>query len=249
MANFPVARFAQDPALIQDISPRDTMYVQDVDHYLKVGASALRCIQSTMFIANRSSFDRILDFPCGHGRVTRHLKAAFPTAKITVADLDRDAVDFCAKTFGATPVYSSNDTRQIAIEGNFDLIWCGSLLTHFDAERCLEFLAFFKQLLSPRGIVIFTMHGRLSANWLRTGTCIYSLEPDKVHGLVKSYDATGFGYLDYPNTSGYGISLAAPVWTIAHLQRMDDMNLLAYTEMGWDCHQDVISCMRTVQKQ
>jgi SAM-dependent methyltransferase len=248
MANFPVARPAQDSALIQEISSNDTMYVQDVDHYFRVGASALRCIQAAMFTANRSNFDKILDFPCGHGRVTRHLKAAFPQAQITVADLERDAVDFCAKTFAAVPVYSSNDTRQIDIQGGFDLIWCGSLLTHFDAAQCLEFLTFFRKLLAPRGILVFTMHGRLSANWLRTGTCLYSLEAAKIPGLVKSYDATGFGYLDYPNAKGYGISLAAPAWTISHLQTMSDMNLLAYTEMGWDSHQDVIACMRNTDK-
>ncbi len=201
-----------------------------------------------MFLGNRDRFDRILDFPCGHGRVLRYLRAMFPDAQLTGADLDRDAVDFCAKTFQAVPVYSSNDTQQISIEGKFDLIWCGSLLTHFDSSRCLEFLNFFTQLLSSGGILVFTMHGRLSSHWLRSGQYIYGLEPEKVPGLLQSYDSTGFGYLDYPNVHGYGISLASPAWTFSQLAQLDDITLVSYTEMGWDSHQDVIACMRSSER-
>ena len=39
---------------------------------------------------------RLLDLPCGHGRVMRYLRAAFPRAEITGCDLLRDGVDHCA---------------------------------------------------------------------------------------------------------------------------------------------------------
>lgn len=237
----------QSLPLIQDISPKDTMYTGDKDHYFRVGASALRCIRSAMFTSNRDRFDRILDFPCGHGRVARHLRSAFPDAQLVVADLDRDAVDFCAETFGAMPVYSSNNTQEISVEGSFDLIWCGSLLTHFDAERCLEFLNFFRRLLLPNGILIFTMHGRLSSFWLKEGQYIYGLEQEKVPNILESYDSEGFGYLDYPGSQGYGISVALPSWTLSQLEKMDDITLVSYTEMGWDNHQDVVACMRSTK--
>lgn len=249
MTKYIAPEVIQQLSLIREISPEDTMYTGDKDHYFRVGSSALHCIQAAMFIDGRNGFDRILDFPCGHGRVSRHLKAAFPDAQLTVADLDRDAVDFCARTFEATPVYSSNDTQQIPIEGIFDLIWVGSLLTHFDANKCLEFLDLFRKLLSPSGILIFTMHGRLSVHWLRVKQYIYGLELERVPRLIDSYDTTGFGYLDYPGVQGYGISLASPSWTLAHLEKMNDINLLAYTEMGWDSHQDVITCMRNIEKR
>ncbi len=237
----------QEVTPIQEISPKDTMYIGDTEHYYGVGSSALSCVQLAMFAAKRDGFERVLDFPCGHGRVLRFLKAAFPNAQFTAVDLDQDAVDFCAKTFEAIPIYSSNDIQQIPIEGTFDLIWCGSLLTHFEAAKCLEFLGFFRNLLSPNGILIFTMHGRLSVNWLRSRQQIYGLEPEKVPEILQSYDATGFGYLDYPGVQGYGISISSPAWVISHLQQMDDIKLLSYTETGWDSHQDVIACTRIAE--
>jgi SAM-dependent methyltransferase len=233
--------------LIQEISPKDTMFIGNEEHYYGVGSSALRCVQLAMFAANRDSFDKILDFPCGHGRVLRFLKAAFPNAQFTAADLDQDAVDFCAETFEATPIYSSNNTQQITIEERFDLIWCGSLLTHFEAARCLEFLGFLKSLLSPNGILIFTMHGRLSADWLRNRQQIYGLEPEKVPEILQAYDSTGFGYLDYPGVQGYGISISSPAWVVSYIEKIDDLKLLSYTETGWDSHQDVIACIRVAK--
>ena len=58
---------------------------------------------------------RILDLPCGHGRVLRYLSAAFPEAEITACDIMREGVDFCASTFGAIPVYSQDDPQQIPL--------------------------------------------------------------------------------------------------------------------------------------
>jgi SAM-dependent methyltransferase len=204
--------------VLGQIDSKDTMYAGDREHYFRVGSSALRCIQSAAHIAHRESFDSILDFPCGHGRVSRFLRAAFPSARLTVADIDQDAVDFCARTFGGTPIYSSNDTKQIQVDGSYDLIWCGSLLTHFDMTGCLEFLDFFRSILSLNGILVFTMHGRLSASWLRSRQCIYGLESENIPQLLKSYDTTGFGYSDYPGVQGYGISLTSPAWVLSQIR-------------------------------
>ena len=41
------------------------------------------------------------------------LRAAYPDTPLTVCDLDPDGVDFCATHFGAGPVYSREDVRDI----------------------------------------------------------------------------------------------------------------------------------------
>ena len=47
--------------------------------------------------ASRHGFESILDFGCGFGRVLRMLKAAYPEARLTAADVKREGVDFCAR--------------------------------------------------------------------------------------------------------------------------------------------------------
>jgi hypothetical protein len=115
--------------LILDISPNDEMYAADKsrgDWYWIVGRSAIDCISSGMGATGKRAHDvkRILDFPCGHGRVMRYLKLTFPHAEITACDLLKDGVDFCASTFGAVPVYSDKRPSHIGLPREaFDLIW------------------------------------------------------------------------------------------------------------------------------
>jgi len=129
------------------ISTNDHMWNTGSQWYYDVGKSALNCVRSALATARgepasfpdipsavRSSLatahvepTSILDLPSGHGRVCRMLRAAFPDAHLTVCDLDRDAVDFCAAEFNATPVYSQEDISSVSLDQSFDLIWCGSL--------------------------------------------------------------------------------------------------------------------------
>jgi hypothetical protein len=43
-------------------------------HYLEVGLSAMTCIEEALSRSQRPIPKRILDFPCGYGRVLRFLK-------------------------------------------------------------------------------------------------------------------------------------------------------------------------------
>ncbi len=231
--------------VIQEISPNDTMLVPGwQSHYFMQGQSALQCIQVAMRAANLTDVRTILDLPCGHGRVMRWLKAAFPGAALTACDLDRDGVDFCAQTFGAIPVYSAEYPESIPLQGPFDLVWCGSLLTHLDQDRWASFLSFFHFVLSVGGLLVFTVHGRQSAHWLRTGHTDYLL-PD-VPAILRDYDESGFGYQGYRahTHSNYGVSLSSPAWVMNQIMWQPGLRLVHYIEHGWDNHQDVVACMR-----
>ena len=60
-----------------------------VGHYFGVGADALRIIVTALIDGLREPPRTILDFPCGSGRVTRHLRAFFTEADIFACDLYR----------------------------------------------------------------------------------------------------------------------------------------------------------------
>jgi SAM-dependent methyltransferase len=234
--------------VVSDISPQDTMFVHgDTRHYYHAGKTAVDCIEAALTAAkqDKAKIGHILDLPSGHGRVMRFIRAAFPQARLTACDLDADGVRFCAETFQATPVISQENIEAIPLLEKYDLIWCGSLLTHLPEEKCRAFLQLFRRLLLPNGFLIFTSHGRWVGARLATGDAHgnYGLQATQVEVLLREYDRNGFGYVDYGSHIGYGISLASPDFIKTHWLKDPDWRLLDYQERGWDAHQDVI-CLR-----
>lgn len=226
------------------IGEGDEMYGGNLDHYMGVGLSAMRSILPALRMAGSARCARILDLPCGHGRVLRWLRARFPEAVITACDLNRAGVDWCAATYGAQPVYSVPDLSVLDLGGNYDLIWCGSLLTHLDAAGWMRFLAFFEQQLAPGGVLVFSSHGRQCAEWVQVGRFDYGLKAEVIPQLLADYRSLGFAYQNYWHSTEYGISLATPQWVLGYLQTRAQLRVLGYSEVAWDGHHDVIACQR-----
>jgi SAM-dependent methyltransferase len=158
-------------------------------------------------------------------------------------DLDREGVDFCARTLGATPLYSQSDPDELQAGGAFDLIWCGSLFTHLDAPRWSKFLSFFARSLTPDGVLVFTTHGRHSSPVLQS----MAVTQDGASAMLNGYDATGFGYVPMPLDIevDYGLAIASPEWVS---DRIRDSGLIAvdHAPKGWEPpkpEQDVFTCV------
>lgn len=241
----------KDSDVSQEISPNDEMFsagsAGNESRYFGVGRSALKRINYSLEAAQISpiAVKRILDLPCGHGRVLRYLKSAFPEAEITACDLLRDGVDFCASTFGAIPVYSNEDPTKISLERNsFDLIWVGSLLTHFDSNQWPDFLNFFRDCLRPGGVMVFTTHGRETYRRIVEDSSYYHLPYWRNTAVVYGYERSGFGYANYSSSNIYGISLCEPAWVCTQLARLSDIRLVHFSESSWDNHHDVFACVR-----
>ena len=218
------------------VDPHDAMHVGDSDHYLRVGLSALRCVEATGDGPPR----RVLDLPCGHGRVLRMLRAAYPEAELVACDIDRHGVDFCAARFGAAPLYSADDLDAVALPDAVDLVWCGSLVTHLDAERSRLLLERLCATLAPGGRLVFTTHGRLVAEQLERAEAGYQLDDEARRAVLAGYRGSGFGYAGYPWSPDYGISLTAPDWVEASAP----FPVVHHAERGWADHQDVFTLRR-----
>jgi SAM-dependent methyltransferase len=212
------------------------------------GPAALRCIEAAIECARRllppaalesKQFDRILDFPCGRGRVLRVLRAAFPDAEITAGDVDREAVDFCAELFGARPLYADRDPARIETDASFDLIWSGSFFTRLDADRWLPFLEFLESRLRPWGILVFTTLGRLERNALPG-----ELEPEVAKAMRTELLQEGFSYRGGRSGSDSSIAIASPAWVCRKLEARPGLWLVTYAERGWNHAQDAIACAR-----
>lgn len=233
------------PAPISLISEKDDMFSGNLDHYFGVGKSAMINIIQTLNLAKCGPPKNILDLPCGHGRVMRYLREKFPDAALTGCDLDFDAVDYCGQVFGSKMVYSRKDIWNLHLDEKYDLIWCASLLTHIDKQLWPEFFRFFHRHLAHNGVMIFSTHGRLSAQWLRTKSQKYGLEEMDIPSMMYSYRGTGFGYLHYPGCSDYGISVSSPDWIIKELLLLPDIRICYFMESGLDNHQDVFAFIKT----
>jgi SAM-dependent methyltransferase len=226
------------------VSPNERMPAEDLPGYLATGRSALKAVQLVEMAARKKGFVSILDMACGHGRVLRWLQAAYPDARLTACDLLQDGVDFCASTFGATPVYSTPSPAIEIFPDRYDLIWVGSLLTHLDADRWLAFMQLWHDLLAPDGVLVVTTHGELVAERMRVGN-LYGYPETSILRTLRTYRHAGFAFLEAsPEEIDYGISIAKPEWVVRRLLEHPDFRLVLYTEALWANHQDVVAVVR-----
>jgi SAM-dependent methyltransferase len=242
-----MSRFAACKKQVNEtIHPSELMYAGHTRHYFLVGESALNCIEAALMAARKDPGEvkRVLDLPCGHGRVLRYLGAAFPAAQLTACDLLRDGVDFCAATFGAVPVYSCDDPENIPLRPGFDLIWVGSLFTHFAPPLWVRFLKVLESVLSPGGVLVFTTHGREALQSLENGDWRYRLGPPRDE-LLRQYYQGEFGYVRYAGSdSYYGMSLSTTGWVLDQIETHTALRVVSFSERAWDEHQDCFACVR-----
>lgn len=205
-------------------------------HYLRAGLSALDSIQRA---AGGSSSRTVLDFGCGYGRVLRILKAAWPDAAFTACDLMPDGLAFCMEHFDVCGFRSKVEPVLPNLAHRFDLIWAGSVITHLPSDKVRGFIRLWRDLLTPGGRMVFTSHGTLVHERLTNGTMSYDLTSDSAAAVVRDYEATGFGYADYPQTAGYGVSLNSESWMRKVVDDIGGLRFVSFLPHHWDNHQDV----------
>ena len=223
----------------------DTMYDGNGAHYHKVGLSAIRGIDEAVAQANLTMVRTILDLPCGSGRVLRLLAQRFPDAEITACEIQRGPVQFCARTFGAEPAYSSTNLDEVELGKKFDLIWCGSLATHLNEHDIVALFRLFARHLMPGGLAVFTTHGDFAARRVSLREFDYSIPENQIERLVHDYNQAGYGFADYAGERNWGVSLTSPEWIRARVQELGSLREVYFEEHGWDNHQDVFGFVKT----
>jgi SAM-dependent methyltransferase len=229
--------------VLDEIDPADVMTdgTPGDPNYFGSAYRALRNVRLALLAAMKADVRSILDLPSGHGRIMRVFKAAFPDAKLTACDTDADGIEFCARKFGAVPVLSKPDPEDIEIDDRFDLIYCGSLLTHVDERGWDGFLRLFERLLDDDGVLVFTTGGRRFANQIRARNRLYGHTEEAALEMLAEYERTGFSYKEWPNATNYGVTMAAPWWTLRKLEQYPSLRLLSVTEQA---PQDVVACLK-----
>ena len=134
---------------------------------------------------------RILDAPCGHGRISRRLGAA--GMAVTGVDLTRAYLDQARADphlVADSVTYLAGDVRQLPVDGPFDAVVCWlNSFGYYDDADCHRVLREFHRVLRPGGTVaIDTMHHD-------GGVRHFTAAPDAVvvqHGDDTMFEVTTF---------------------------------------------------------
>jgi SAM-dependent methyltransferase len=237
-------RAAYDSASVsRTLAPDDHMWNTGPDWYWTVGESGLDAVLHALSLAPTPRVSRILDLPCGHGRVARHLRRAFPDAEMVYCDLDSAAVEFCAKTFEGRGIVSRPELTEVELPGEFDVIWMGSLFTHVDEPRTKRWLAYLARHLSQVGVLVATFHGMWA---IEVQTRVPMIDPYAWEVILREYRARGYGYASYADfdLGDYGISLATPSRLLAIATSTPGVRIIMYQERGWADNHDVLALTR-----
>lgn len=232
------------------IHPDDDMFTGSLDHYESCGLQFADFVGKAAALSGAPS-PRVLELPCGYGRVTRHLVKRFDPAKIEVADIMAPAVDHTTKVFAVTGHYvvePVNEFRGIQ-DGAFDIAGMGSLLTHLSENNAEIVLRNFLGKLSANGVAVVTTHGE-RAYELLAANAWFELTPNDRTTLLDAYSSGSYGFANYAPKQlfekrtvdyigeSYGVSLTSYAWMLQTLDRLG-YKVLEFLPGAWDNHQDV----------
>jgi SAM-dependent methyltransferase len=118
-------------------------------------ATAMEVIER---VARKTPDPEILDFACGFGRLLNLLVRVVPPERIRAAEIQPEAVSFVTDRFGVEAMMSADRPRDFDPGRRFDLIWVASLFSHLPPGLFQRWLRRLTQLLTPDGVLLFTVH-------------------------------------------------------------------------------------------
>jgi trans-aconitate methyltransferase len=164
------------------IHPADPMLLHSLREHRDAGAafsqyfaialqqhSMARQILRVLFGPQASALD-VLDFACGHGRLLRFLVLSLPPERIWAVDLQPDAVEFVSRAFGVHAAMSDEDPSRFTLDRRFDFIWVASLFSHLPEHLFHAWLARLVGMLTPRGVLCFSVRDGTSDAGIRYTT-------------------------------------------------------------------------------
>jgi SAM-dependent methyltransferase len=206
-----------------------------VAHYGRAGSDAVLLCTDALATAGSSTPSRVLDFGCGHGRCARAFRAAWPSASITVCDVDRAAVRFCAERFRAAPLPVQPGAVDLPARA-FDLVWAGSVLTHLRLDDAAPLLTAFANAVEDDGVVVVTTHG---PDAVREVVDAAGLD-ERPEAIDRALHETGLAYRPYVHATdgGYGLAWFTTA-TFRDVAADAGLDVLRHAPRAWASLQDV----------
>lgn len=107
------------------------------------------------------TFERVLDFGCGCGRVLRFFRDERGPDRLTGTDIDPEAIAWCRENLKVANWDVNKDLPPTHYaDSSFDFIYAISVFTHLDESFQFAWLEELRRILRPGGWVILTVHGK-----------------------------------------------------------------------------------------
>lgn len=224
------------------LSPGDSMFQGNAEHYFSCGELALRVIQNVVSVAGVITPRHILDYGSGAGRVTRWIKAAYPASSISACDTREQDMNFLRDVMGINAWRVDPGHFEIG-QKQFDLIWVGSVITHLPETRARKLIVDLLSALRPDGLLILSYHGQFAVD-RHDNTAFKYIHEEGWQKIKRDYLADGYGYADYEGQHGYGISVCGPDWVTDLVNALPSARLVLISQRAWDNHHDVVAIQK-----
>jgi SAM-dependent methyltransferase len=153
------------------IHPDDDMYAFDAGLigdpalsatvYFRAGASMLDVIDAVAEW-HFGGLDRVgsfLDFAAGYGRATRFFAERLGSERVTVGEVQLDALEFQAQQFKVATLPSTTDPAGLDSHGRrYSFVFVASLFSHLPRSTFTQWLAKLWELVEPGGVLVFSVH-------------------------------------------------------------------------------------------
>ncbi len=178
-----------------------------VREFLRIGEGCANLVEQHVREAGSdlTRSQRVLDFGCGCGRTLRWLLPKYRNVEFHGVDVDRGAIEWCAKNLGDASFVTTNPEQPLPYPSHhFEVIYCFSVFTHLNEDMQDFWLAELGRLLKRDGVLFLTVHGERSAGVLdHAGLAALETEgfvcksSRKLNGIVPEWYQTTWHSRDY----------------------------------------------------
>ncbi|MFT5351345.1 MAG: ubiquinone/menaquinone biosynthesis C-methylase UbiE [Planctomycetota bacterium] len=208
----------------------------DRESFLRRGKNLARNIRDLCTTIDHDiySFEHVLDFGCGSGRVIRNFLDAPASCQLYGTDIDSESISWCEKYLPQIQWETNGYQPPLPFPDNsFDLIYSISVFSHLDEEFQHSWLRELRRVARPGATLILSVHGEY---------CINKLAPSDQnhihpHGFMFLTGATGRLKLDkLPDF----YQTAFHTQDYIHREWSAYFDVVRYVERGINNHQDAV---------
>ena len=197
----------------------------DRDRFYDSGRQSVREIEAVLSLVSRSldSFERILDFGCGCGRILLWLDEVAAKADVHGVDIDGRAVKWVQENLPyATAKVNQTQPPLDYPDGFFDLVFNHSVFTHIDEADQDAWLAELRRVTKPGGMVLLTVHGERAFHEFENASRSVGGDPGVVRDVLArrgiAYSAQD-GWVGSAFPDSYHTTFHAPWYVFEHWGR------------------------------